>query len=291
MDADDVLAFENGPELPALTKDQYNMWRGSNGFTYQKPQIVKGDLPWRWIGVTHEYLDCAEPFVSETLDTVRYVTLDDGACSKDPKKFLKNIKLLKEGLKKEPNNTRYAFYLAESYRDAGEKGKALEWYQKRVNMGGWDEEIFWAKLQMAHILRDLLFPKNVVIESYRDAHSYRPHRSEPIYFIAEIYNQSGQHSEAYHYLKMQEFIPKPPEKDALFNVDWIEDYGLLFQLSICSYYTGHNEEALDACDRLLANANLPESWRCLTEANRAFPMEKLKEKIAAESSRACQQTP
>ncbi len=282
MDADDVLEFSGQTQLPHLTQDQYCMWRGSKGFTYQRPQIIKGDLPWRYIGVTHEYLDCPHPYTSELLETVRYITLDDGAASRDLKqKFMKNVQLLEKGLNSEPDNARYAFYLAESYRDAGEKGKALEMYQKRIAMNGWDQEVFWSKIQISHILRDLKFPSNVVLESYKDAHAYRPHRAEPVYFIAEILNHLGRYEEAYRILKTHELNPKPSAKDALFNVDWIEDYGLLFQFSICSYYANHYEESLDACNKLLTNADLPDSWRLLTETNRTFPIEKLREKIAA----------
>jgi len=281
MDADDILVFEGNRELPPLTRDLYNLWRGNDSFTYQRPQIVKGDLPWRYLGVTHEYLDCPEPYTSDTLETVKYVTLDDGDASRDlTKKFQQNVRLLEEGLKNEPGNTRYAFYLAESYRDAGEKGKAIEMYQKRVEMGGWDQEIFWSKLQISHLLRDLKFPTNVVLESYKDAHAYRPHRAEPVYFLAELLNGKERHEEAYRLLKAYEWVVKPTEKDALFNVDWIDDYGLLFQLSISSYYSGRYEESLDACDLLLSLEKLPLEWRTLAESNRIYPIQKLKEKLA-----------
>jgi tetratricopeptide (TPR) repeat protein len=252
------------------------MWRGAEGFSYQKPQIAKANLPWKWIGVTHEYLGCDEFYTSDILQNVRYVSKDGGASSYDPNKFLKNVALLEAGLKKEPKNERYAFYLAESYRDAGEKGKALEWYQKRVKMGGWDEEVFWAKLQIASLMRDLDFSPVIVTEAFLDAHRFRPHRVEPIYYLAEMHNQQGNHSKAYEYLKARNFIPKPPEKDLLFNSDWMEEYGLLFQLSICSYYVGNYQESLDACDKLLTMKKMPEAWLKQAEANRGFPIAKLK---------------
>src|SRR4030095_14355270 len=114
---------------------------------------------------------------------VRYTTLGGGASAKNPRhKFMRNVKLLREGLLKEPGNVRYVFYLAESYRDAGEKAKAVEWFQKRVDMGGWDEEVFWSKLQIGHLLHDIGLPLKVVIDCYKDAHQFRPHRVEPVYY-------------------------------------------------------------------------------------------------------------
>ncbi len=282
MDADDTLEYEPGFNFSSLTADQYNMWRGTKTFTYLKPQLVKGNLPWKWIGVTHEYLACDHYYSSDTLKKVRYLSGEGGASSYDPNKFLKNVNLLKEGLKKEPNNERYVFYLAESYRDAGEKGQALEWYQKRINMGGWQEEVFWSMLEIAYILKDIGLPSNIVIDSFKNAHNYRPHRAEPIYYLAEIYNQLGDHASAYEYLKKRETIIKPAQKDSLFNVDWIEDYGLLFQLSICSYFVGQYQESLIACEKLLAMKDLPDDWRKQTEVNRKFPFEKLQmQKFAA----------
>lgn len=193
-------------------------------------------------------------------------------------KYPKNVKLLEEKLKQEPANSRYAFYLAETYRDSGEKGKALEWYQKRANMGGSEEEVFWSKLQIGHMLRDLGLPAPIAIEGYKNAFSFRPHRVEPIYYMAELYNKQENYAKAYEILRVKDFLPKPEEKDILFNENWVADYGLLFQLSICAYYVGHYEEALAACDQLLAKDDLPEAWRKLAEINRTFPLAKLKAK-------------
>ncbi len=281
MDADDILEFKGAAGFPPLTADLYNMWRGTKGFTYLKPQLAKGNLPWKWVGVTHEYLSCDQPYSSEILETVNYITRDGGASAKDiKKKFTRNVELLEEGLKKEPKNERYAFYLAESYKDLGEKGKALEWYQKRVNMGGWAEETFCAMMQIGHMLRDLGLPSNIVAEAYQNAFRFRPHRAEPIYYLAALYNSEENYGLAYEYLKARDFLAKPPQKDSLFNEDWAEDYGLLFQLSICSYYLGHHEESLKACDRLLTIKDLPDSWRKQAMANREFPLAKLKSESA-----------
>ena len=278
MDADDILQFDPGCRLPQLTHDLYNMWRGVPGFTYLKPQLVKADLPWKWVGVTHEYLACDAPYTSDTLEHVHYVSLDDGATrSTGTDKYWRNVKLLEDGFKKEPTNSRYAFYLAESYRDAGEKGKALEWYQKRIKMGGWHEETFWAMLQSAHMMREMGLPTSTVIDAYLHAHLFRPHRAEPVYYLAELYNGQGDHAKAYALLKARAFIPQPEKKDSLFNMDWMEEYGLLFQLSIASYYVGQHQESLEVCDKLLECKNLPESWRNQTVLNREFPVQKIAE--------------
>ena len=52
--------------------------------------------------------------------------------------------LLTEGLKTEPDNPRYYFYLANSYHDIGKCEEAIENYRKRIQLGGWIQEIWYS---------------------------------------------------------------------------------------------------------------------------------------------------
>lgn len=287
MDADDYLEYAPSFALPHLKAGLYKIWRVSKGgsSSFQNHQMVRSDLPWRWVGVVHEYLECDVPYTSELLEHITYVIGGDGASHKDPKKFQRYAKLLEEGLKKEPNNSRYVFYLAESYRFAGDAQKAIDWYEKRISIGGWAEEIFWSMFQIASLKKEIGRPTEEVISSYYRAHRYRPHRVEPIYHLAELYNQRGDFSLAYTTIKSRAYIPKPPQKDVLFNMDWMEQYGLLFQLSICSYYLGHYQESLNACDILLSLPHVPNHIRKQTQSNRSFPLQKLG-RVASEEKKS-----
>lgn len=276
MDADDTLVYEKGFQFSSLTQDLYTMWRGIEGrWSYQKTQLVRADLPWKWIGVTHEYLDCDIPYTSGVLEKIKYVSGDGGASSYDPNKFLKNVELLEQALLEDPNNSRNVFYLAESYRDAGERGKALEWYQKRIDMKGWDEEIFWSKLQIANMMNDIGFAPSIVAEAYMDAHLFRPHRAEPLFYLAQLYIRWNLYSKADECLKSRDLIAKPLQKDILFNLDWIEDYGIPFEQSVCAFYMGDYQRALELCDELVAMKNLPEAWREQAKKNRNFALAKI----------------
>ncbi len=275
IDADDTLKVDDLTCFSNLTEDLYFMWRGLETFSWKSAQLVKGDIPWKYVGVTHEYLTCDEPYTSDLLEGVKYVTGDGGHRSQGKAKFLENICLLVEGIQQEPENARYYFYLAESYRDAGEKAKALEWYQKRVSKGGWAEEVYWSLLQIGHCLDDLGLAKNVVQESYLNAFRFRPTRIETIYFLAQNCNNARDYESAYSFLKLSESIEA--QKDAVFNLDWIPDYGLTLLRSICTYYLGKYQESIDACEELLANPRLPESWREQTVKNMQFSLEKIRQ--------------
>ena len=68
--------------------------------------------------------------------------IGDGGCKGN--KFSRDIQLLKEGLVKEPKNGRYYFYLANSYYNSGRAAEALPIYQKRIDIGGWREEVWYS---------------------------------------------------------------------------------------------------------------------------------------------------
>lgn len=261
MDADDTLEFEREKQWPLLTKDLYLFWRGGRDFGYLKPQLVRGNFPWRWVGVTHEHIESPRRYTSAILPGVHYQSGDGGARSRDPQKYWNNVHLLLEGLKKEPENTRYMFYLAESYRDAGDKEKALEWYCKRIEAAGWAEEVFYSKLQVGHLLRQLGKPHALVIEAYEQAHRYRPHRVEPLYYLAALYNREKRYEEAYTLLKTAQSLPQAEKPDLLFHEKWISRYGLLFELALSSHYLGRDQESQNLCSQLLAIPDLPQSMR------------------------------
>jgi len=52
------------------------------------------------------------------------------------REFERDIALLEAALQRETDNTRYMFYLAQSYREAGRPLDAVVWYEKRAAAGG-----------------------------------------------------------------------------------------------------------------------------------------------------------
>jgi len=277
MDADDWLEYEEGYRYPLLTKDAYMIKYIYTTGSYFKNNLVKANLPLKWEGVVHEYLDLGGPCSSEELQGIRYIYGGDGSSWQDPEKFLKYVKMLEGALEEEPNNARYVFYLAQSYLDAGDPEQAIKYYQKRVELGGWNEEVFCSFLEIAKLQSAQKVAQDIVISSYIRAHRFRPMRLEPIFYLAQLYNRANRHDLAYECIKGHEHLPKSLCKDLLLKEDWIENYGLLFELSICAYYMGHYQESLDACKSLLANNDLPEFWRKQTVNNSKLVLNKIRE--------------
>lgn len=275
MDADDYLIASNSFKLPELKDDYYMVKTVSWGSEYYITRLIKSSLNWHWHGVLHEYVQALDAKTGSRLEGIENIYTSEGARSKDPQKYVKDAKVLEEGLKKEPNNARYLFYLGRSYQGAELPEKAIEYYEKRIKMGGWGEEVFWSMLQVARLREQLNEDPKKVEESYFKAFKYRPIRIEPLYYLVNKYRQAGVYQKGYDIASVAIQMKRP--QDTLFVETWIYDYGMLFEYSICAYWIGKYQESLNACDRLLANQDLPPLFRQYTIQNRMFAFDKLQE--------------
>lgn len=284
IDADEVLKYDPSFKWPPLNRDYYFIDTLFGGTRYNRMSIVKSDLNWKWIGVLHEYLHAPDSKIGGKIEGIYNVPTPDGARSKDPEKYKKDAAVLEEALKKEPNNERYAYYLGQSYMDAGENAKAVKAYEKRIEMGGWPEEVYVAMVNLGHVQWRLDYPEALVLETYRKAYEYRPSRIEAPYYIANYLRVHNKEGEAYPILKLA--IDMPVSNDALFVQNWIYDYGLLFEFSIAAYWAEQYQESLDAIEILLNKPNLPEVYREYSLKNKKFSEDKLKELAAQGHNKA-----
>lgn len=278
MDADDYLEYKPGFQMPVLTSDLYALWRIIEGDSFLNTHLVRDGLPWRWKGVVHEYIDCGQEVTADMIEDVTYIVVDDGFSHKDPQKYFRYIDLLEESLKKDPGNFRDMISLAKSYMGAGLSDKGLSLYQKIVQQCPWQEEVFWALIEVGNILREKKGPLTGVVNSYYKAHRICPRRIEPCYYLAELFNSQGSFDLAYACIKSYESLSLPYKRGAIYNMDWMNEFGLLFELSICSFYVERYQECLEVCDRLLQVKKLPTDLRVHTEKNRLLCLQKLQQR-------------
>jgi glycosyltransferase involved in cell wall biosynthesis len=265
IDADETLVFDKDFKIPDLDKDFYHIMTLFGGTKYARVQLVKDSLNWKWAGVLHEAVDCADAKTNEILIGVHNHVYTDGARSQDPDKYKKDVKILQEALKAEPNNARYAFYLAQSYKDSGDLDNALKYYTKRTEMGGWVEEIFYSLTQIGVLQRALDKPAELISATLTKAYHYRPTRVEPLYYLAEYYRMQENYAQGYLIASIAARIPVT--KDLLFIQKWMYDWGISLELSICAYWIGKYEESLQISHRILANPNIPQNVRECVERN------------------------
>jgi len=218
-------------------------------------------MTWSYYGVTHEYLYGAYNNLKE-LDTIKINHLYDGANRLD--KFERDINLLLKGIEEEPNNTRYYFYLGNSYRDIENYNNAIKYYLKRAKMGGWEEEIFYSIYQLGYCherLGNLKEAKYYYIQAWE----FRPIRAESLYALASLCRQRKEYQQAYLFATKGLEISYP--KDLLFIDKSIYDYLLLFEKSIAAYWIKKYPESYEACKKLIKISNIPDNIKTQNRIN------------------------
>ncbi len=272
IDADNFYEYDSNFKLPTLDKDFYYTNLLDAGTKYPRISLIKNDLNWEWKGVLHEAVCCDVARNYATLENVNQIVRTDGARSKDAQKYEKDAAVFEEALKDEPNNSRYVFYLAQSYRDAGNNQKALENYEKRAKMGDWEEEVFYSLLRIGNLQEALKMPFDTVMASYKKAFQFRKTRMEPLYHMIQLFEQQGNYNAGYLVGKIAQTLP--PTTDLLFVQQWIYEYGMLLELSVCAYWIGKYEECQQISVELLKK-ELPADIKTITENNLAFANDKL----------------
>jgi len=210
---------------------------------------------WRYIGPTHEYICSETGKTREKLSGVTVTHHSDGGARSD--KYKRDIELLKRGLEKDPDNARYVFYLAQSYRDIGNLPQAIEWYEKRAPMGGWDEEVWYSLYQVARLQHRLGLAWALVLDAYLRAYSFRPTRLEPLYHVARFYRENEQ----FHlgHLFSRAVIDTPYPEDLLFIEKSIYLHDLPQEYALCCQQLGKRIEAVQARVGEVACPDAPDS--------------------------------
>lgn len=276
IDADETFEVPEGFAFPALTADGYfTRHRGSNSaVTFELLQLLKSSAPWRYEGVLHEVAVCDGPHRTEILAGPLCIGHFDSARNQgDPKqKYARDAELLERALEQQPDNARYRYYLARSYRDAGVPEKALENFAKRVDMGGWEEEV-WHSLHLMGVVAAELNKYHAAVAAQLRAHQQRPQRAEALCALAHLHRTREEHQLSYLFARQAARIPRPD--DRLFVDDSVYLWRALDELSIAAYWVGEYEESRLAAQELLKGDALPASERARVEKNLNFAAQKL----------------
>lgn len=261
IDADDYV--DGNMKLPAImTSDAYAVRMGRPEFSWWRNQIFRLDAKWSYVGVLHEYAACEKqnPVIEKLEGNYRVVARTMGARNKDitpVEKYKKDAEVLEKAMLDEPENSRYQFYLAQSYFDSQQYDKAEAAYIKRAEMGGWPEEVYYSiyRVAISKALQNKPWPE--VQQTFLDAYNYRPTRAEPLFHIAQIYRQKfNMPVLAYMFAKAAMDIPFP-KQDILFVPDIVYNFGILDEVSSTAFYAGHPMVGYIATEKLLKSGMVP----------------------------------
>lgn len=236
--------------LPDLTADAYNL-RDTGALDYGVIRLVRGDRRWWYEGATHEYIATDGDFTQESLKAWGIEHHTDGSSRGD--KLVRDAGILKRALVEDPSNPRSVFYLAQTYRDLGRPDAAIKYYRRRVEMSGWDEEVFYANFQegVLRIDQDLDSGVAVLLEAWER----RPSRAEPLYELARAHRQRDRLAVAYLFATRGLEIPYPT--DLLFVHRWIYEWGLRLERAMAAAGLGRLDEARADLRKLIKEPRLP----------------------------------
>jgi tetratricopeptide (TPR) repeat protein len=250
IDADMTVEWEL--PLPRLDADAHYVRQLDHGLEYSIPRLVSGAHPWRYLGATHEYLTSDEHFTRGSVDGIRVVHHGDGGSKSD--KFERDRALLETALDRDPDDQRTIFYLAQTCRDMGDRGRAIELYRRRVALGGWDEEVFYAAFQLGRLMSDIHWAAGLPL--LLEAWERRPSRVEPLYEIAHRARAAGEVGVAH--LATSLGVDIPLSKDSLFVHSWPYTWGLRFEHSVACAHVGDLGTARRLTADMLAEPDIPD---------------------------------
>lgn len=272
LDADMMLEIGAHFDKQALTSDGFQLIQKNQNLSYYNTRLIRASLPWKCVGVTHEYWASQKPCREEKLHSLTIDDRNDGGCKAD--KFERDVRLLTQGLKDEPNNARYMFYLARSYDCLKQYEKAIEWYRQRIKMGGWLEEVWYSTYMIGRCYEEL-GSWDQALSHYLEAYQLNPARAESLQEISRYYRSKGQHHLAYAFAKMGARIPYPSQQ-VLFISHSVYQYLFDEDISISAYYTPFKEEGYAAANRLILNKLVPQHVKDQAYKNMLFYVESLR---------------
>jgi tetratricopeptide (TPR) repeat protein len=174
-------------------------------------------------------------------------------------------------VERNPEDARSVLFLAQTYSQLGDVYIARRWYARRVEMGGCDEEVYYALLRLAESMQQLGEPWADVEDAYLRAWYFRPTRAEPLLPIATGYRQSQRYRLAYLFAQRAAVIPIPDD-DLLLPAEIAQVYAwrAADEQAVCASWIGRHAEAFTLCRRLLARPDIPDDDRQRIAANRDF---------------------
>lgn len=254
FDADDCV--EGDLILPTLTKDAYylQLSNEANTLKYLRKLIVKNNDTFEWRGVVHEFIRSDhENSKEEIKGDYSIISGRKGNRSLNENKYLDDAKMLEQAyLSGEESELmpRYAFYCAQSYRDADLIDDAIEWYKTRISLKneGWMDEIYCSCIELG-----LLFEKK---NDFKEALYYwqmgvvlDPARAECWYHLARRHSWDKNEALAYCYARQASEL-SIPKGNRLFISKSIYNYWSFYEWCLNAYKIGKIEESYDAFKKL-----------------------------------------
>ena len=271
LDADEMVVPEGSYHPPEPGQDGFKVCRlYAETYEVWGVRVFWAGSGWRYVGERHAVPDQTGKRVAR-LEGVHVINRRDGARGKamNPKeqtaRFERDAGLFRAKLEADNGDTRSAYYLAQSLKDAGLWLDAIEAYGARAAMpGGFAEERYLSLFEKAKLLRLTGASDGDVETAYRAAIADRPFRNEARVELCKLLRSAGRWRECYELAFDAAMVEKPAD---LFLVER-DSYGWkpLFELALASLRLEHSQSR-QLHETLLVMPTLPAPEKRLVEQN------------------------
>jgi tetratricopeptide (TPR) repeat protein len=246
LDADMIFEIRDFDKNILNSYDSFHILQGNDSFFFNNMRIVRNNGLFKYVGVTHEYISTPEKnsIYSFKRNELFISDIGDGGSKHD--KFIRDINLLEGAIRVKPDCVRSHFYLANSYHDSGQFEKAIPIYEKRITLGGWDQEVWYSYYRIG-LCYKILGKNEKAVCAWLEGYSYLPIRVENLYEIVKYYRETSKHTLAHNFYKMaKEVLAKDHDRtNFLFLHNDVYTHKLDYEYTIIASYlnvTNINDE-------------------------------------------------
>jgi len=251
---------------------------------YVRKNIWKTGAGFNWLAPVHESLETQNEGAGVTTDKLSIVVRREGNSwlGDIKEKYSKHAEIL-SAYTEINTNPRWVFYTAQSYRDAQNYTKAIEWYMKRAAMlDGCNEEVYISKLSAAKLSEITNEPKEKVISLYTDAHTSDPIRGEALRNLVRYYHKVEEWEMAYIMSKYGlRYVGRNPYPNRMMLIETEVYTWVMLELHALScFYSGRHAEGTrtywqlrEMIDTLSEDEILPEQREKIHTNSKFFPRE------------------
>ncbi len=239
--------------------------------------LVRAALPWHYVYELHEVLTLPKgmPLLPPPCLPLEVLSHNDSHRNDQGRdKYLRDAEVLRGMVEREPNNPRHWYYLGQALAGALCIDEAIDAFDKRVSLGGWPEERYYAAWMRAALFdykasggetgekdgkraNRTDADRRAALCNYLEAYQMRPRRAEPLWACAVICNDSGDYALAELFARRAAQMQMP--QDALMVHEPVYQWRAFDELIGALARLGRQEEALHYIEQLRATPRLPRS--------------------------------
>jgi glycosyltransferase involved in cell wall biosynthesis len=266
MDAEDRVVGE--PDFSRLCCDVYWLRHADRGDVAWRAQVFRDGVQARYEGVSQAFATWDDALIDVRLQGGYHLeNRHRGSQGPVEWRYARDHELLLAAVGRDPKDAPSVFDLAQSFYTHGDFVNAKAWYARRMKMGGWSEEIFYAMYRIADSMANLGAPWADVQDAYLKAWEFQPNRAEPLYAIALHYFGERRYLLAHEFARRAAAIPFP-QSDQLCVHDDVYTWRAADMQAVCASWIGKPAESFELDRRLLARPELPDGDRKRIAANR-----------------------